>query len=162
MKILITFLQIFISFSLISAPEDPKHCPIILKGYDIVSYYSKSGPEKGNEKFQAVYEEKRYLFSSKKNRDAFSENPKKYVSPNGEHCAYTTIASKGKKVKANPKVYSFSNDQIFFFKNKRAKRKWELNQEVNYEKIKLIDNTQKRQLRRYENQNQHGVLLFSF
>jgi len=141
--------------------DDPRSCPIILSGYDITTYFDGGSPKKGNPKYQAVYRGKRYVFLNEENQKAFSKNPVKYAPPLGEHCAFSKFHS-NKKIKANPKIFTISDDKIFFFRNNNALDAWKLDED-NYKKRfeKVLSPIEKR-VRSFEDQNTKGVLILNF
>lgn len=57
-----------------------------LRGRDVVSFTQDSGPVKGNKRYVATYDDTKWLFNTKENRDAFELNPKKYVPEFGGYC----------------------------------------------------------------------------
>lgn len=61
---------------------------VILKGYDVVAYFTQGKPVKGNPEIKSAYEGATYLFSSEENKAAFDKNPAKYAPQYGGFCAY--------------------------------------------------------------------------
>jgi YHS domain-containing protein len=64
---------------------------IALGGYDVVSYFSPSGPTPGKPEFRAEHDGSIYLFLSAANSDAFRESPETYLPAYGGWCA-TSVA----------------------------------------------------------------------
>ena len=59
-----------------------------IHGYDPVAYFSKGTPQKGMLKYSADWNNAKWLFSSKDNRDKFLAAPKDYAPQYGGWCAY--------------------------------------------------------------------------
>jgi YHS domain-containing protein len=60
---------------------------VILKGYDVVAYFSQHKAIKGSPKYQTSHGGATYYFSSAANLAAFKPNPSKYVPQFGGCCA---------------------------------------------------------------------------
>ena len=59
---------------------------VALNGRDIVSYGQDSGPIEGEAKYAAEFDDTKWYFKSKENRDSFIANPNKYVPEFGGYC----------------------------------------------------------------------------
>ena len=82
-------------------------------GYDLVSYVEQQA-KKGNDKFIFKYQGVSYRFSSKVNLLKFEKNPVKFLPQYGGWCAYA-MATKGEKVKVNPKTFELRNGKLYLF-----------------------------------------------
>ena len=60
---------------------------VILKGYDVVGYFTQDKAVKGSPKYQTTYQGATYYFSSEANLAIFRKNPPKYVPQYGGFCA---------------------------------------------------------------------------
>lgn len=89
---------------------------LALAGYDVVSYFSKEGPKKGDNTFKYDYLGATYLFSSKENMVAFKSNPYRFAPRYGGWCAYA-MAKNGSKVKVNPETFKIVNGMLHMFYN---------------------------------------------
>jgi YHS domain-containing protein len=85
---------------------------IAIKGYDPVSYFSKS-PEKGKETITSEYKGVQYLFANKDNLQLFKTDPEKYLPAYGGWCAWAML--KGKKVDINPERFKIINNINYLF-----------------------------------------------
>ncbi len=90
---------------------------IALSGYDPVSYFSESGPKKGDTKFKYQFNGATYIFSTSENRATYMATPTKYQPAYGGWCAYA-IGSSGKKVEVDPLTYKIFNGKLLLFYNK--------------------------------------------
>jgi YHS domain-containing protein len=82
-------------------------------GYDLVSYTEKKAI-KGNDKFMLRHNGVVYRFSSKVNSLKFEKDPVKFLPQYGGWCAYA-MATKGEKVKVNPKTFELRNGKLYLF-----------------------------------------------
>ena len=75
-----------------AGPADHSVCTpggVAVGGYDLLSYRSEGGPIIGEEAITAEHDGLTYRFVSKDNRDAFVENPQRYLPRYGGWCAVT-------------------------------------------------------------------------
>jgi YHS domain-containing protein len=91
---------------------------LAVSGYDPVSYFTTSGPAKGNKEMALVQDGVTYYFSSEDNRKTFAANPAKYEPQYGGWCAYA-MGYDGSKVDINPQTYKILNGKLYLFYNKR-------------------------------------------
>ena len=82
-------------------------------GYDLVSYTEEKAI-KGSDKFMYKHKGVVYRFSSKVNLLKFEKNPVKFLPQYGGWCAYA-MATKGEKVKVNPKTFELRNGKLYLF-----------------------------------------------
>lgn len=82
-------------------------------GYDVVSYFEAKAI-KGLTKFSVDHEDVKYRFSSEINLNKFKKDPLRYLPQYGGWCAYA-MASKGEKVKINPKTFEIRNSKLYLF-----------------------------------------------
>lgn len=98
---------------------------VILKGYDAVSYFEGSAPQKGKKEFSLTQDGVTYLFSSEANKSKFAANVKKYTPAYEGWCA--TAVAKGVKFDIDPENYKITEGRLFlFYKGWRgdAKKEW--------------------------------------
>jgi len=82
-------------------------------GYDLVAYFDAMAL-KGSAKFTLKHEGISYRFVSESNLNEFKLNPLKYLPQYGGWCAYA-MASKGEKVKVNPKTFEIRKGKLYLF-----------------------------------------------
>lgn len=86
----------------------------VAEGYDVVSYFTKSEPVKGNKKYQVAYDNAKFMFSSRENLALFSSNPEKYIPQYGGYCAYA-VAAKKTKMDTDPESYEIRDGKLYLF-----------------------------------------------
>ena len=69
---------------------------------------------KGQAKFSTEHKGVSYRFSSDSNLNKFKKEPLKFLPQYGGWCAYA-MASKGEKVKVNPKTFEIRNGKLYLF-----------------------------------------------
>jgi len=82
-------------------------------GYDLVSYFDAVAL-KGSPKFTLKLEGVLYRFVSESNLNKFKLEPLKYLPQYGGWCAYA-MATKGEKVKVNPKTFEIREGKLYLF-----------------------------------------------
>ena len=113
MKKILFILSLFIPLAIYGQNKNIDPSLLAVEGYDLVSYFTEKGPQKGLEKHQFSWEGARYLFSSAKNKNAFKAHPEKYLPAYGGWCAYAM--TRGKEVEINPKAYYIQQEQLYLF-----------------------------------------------
>ena len=82
-------------------------------GYDAVAYFEAKAI-KGQSKFSTEHKGVSYKFSSDSNLNKFKKDPLQFLPQYGGWCAYA-MASKGEKVKVNPKTFEIRNGKLYLF-----------------------------------------------
>ena len=86
----------------------------IAEGFDVVSYFTKKSPLKGNKKYQISYEGVKFKFATEEHLNLFKENPKKYVPQYGGYCAYA-VAAKKTKMYIDAEAYEVRDGKLYLF-----------------------------------------------
>jgi YHS domain-containing protein len=84
-----------------------------IKGYDPVTYFAPSGPQKGREQIMLEHRGVTYRFVSEENRDRFAADPAKYVPSYGGWCA--TAMADGRKVDIDPANFKITDGRLLLF-----------------------------------------------
>ena len=92
-------------------------------GYDVVSYFTESGPVRGSGRYTVDYQGVTYLFSSEANKSAFEKDPAKYLPAYGGYCAYGV--AKGKKFWADPTVWEIVDGTLYLNLDKSVQQEWD-------------------------------------
>ena len=96
------------------------------QGYDVMSFFNGK-PAKGDVTYTSTFNEAKYLFSSKENKDKFDASPDSYTPEYGGFCAIAM--SENKEVNPNPKSWEIRDGKLYFFTRMLfgiidAKRQW--------------------------------------
>ena len=95
---------------------------LAVKGYDVVSYFQKSGPVKGQSQYAASYQDAVYHFSSAANRDKFRASPASYAPQFGGYCAMGVALNK--KLDVDPLAWRIIDGKLYLNLNKQVQKKW--------------------------------------
>ncbi len=93
-------------------------------GYDVVSYWSATGPVLGNAEYEVKVENVTWRFSNKGNCEEFLKHIDIYAPQYSGYGAYAI--SQGKAPRGNPKIWIITDNKLYFFYSLSAKSKWEL------------------------------------
>ena len=122
----------------ITAPEisqdELEGIPVAIDGYDVMTYYTSSGPQKGNTSHQSLYNGKRYLFTSAENQTKFSKDPEKYLPEFEDYCG--CALADNLRVMADPKVFKIVNGKLVLFKDEASLSLWNEDEEARYQKAR--------------------------
>lgn len=86
----------------------------VAEGYDVVSYFTKTKPVKGNKKYEFTYENAKFKFATEEHLILFKTNPKKYIPQYGGYCAYA-VAAKNTKMYIDADAYEVRDGKLYLF-----------------------------------------------
>ncbi len=104
------------------ADADFGHSTPGVSGYDVVSYQTGEKPLRGNGNHIATHEGVTYLFINEDNREAFEQNPSKYVPAYGGFCAFGV--SVGKKFVGDPDVWRVVDGRLYLNLDTQIQALW--------------------------------------
>ncbi|OJV20547.1 MAG: YHS domain protein [Dyadobacter sp. 50-39] len=90
---------------------------LAIQGYDPVAYFTMQKAVEGKKEFSANYNGVTYHFTSKANRDEFTQHPMRYEPQFGGWCAYA-MGKKGEKVEVDPETFKVVDGKLYLFYNK--------------------------------------------
>jgi len=93
-----------------------------VSGYDVVSYFTDSGPTRGDGSFVSEYNGVTYLFASADNKSTFESDPEKYLPAYGGFCAMGVAM--GKKFYVDPLAFRIVDGTLYLNLNKTIQKKW--------------------------------------
>jgi YHS domain-containing protein len=102
---------------------------IAIKGYDPVAYFDQGQPVPGTTGYQYEWMGAKWLFSSKKNLDAFKDDPEKYAPQYGGYCAYGV--SKGQKADIDPAAWTVHEGKLYLNFSPQVRFIWSRNLQPN-------------------------------
>ena len=80
-------------FSPVNAHAIDGNDRVLLKGADVVSYFTKSAYTQGNPSIKSTYENVTFYFSSAANKALFDKDPTRYLPEFGGYCANGVVYS---------------------------------------------------------------------
>lgn len=96
-------------------------------GYDVVAYFTKKRPVKGNQKYTAEYEGQIWQFASQENHSVFIADPARYIPQYGGFCAYAM--SQGYSAYGDPAAWTVHEGRLFFNYNLPTRILWVKNKD---------------------------------
>lgn len=99
----------------LSKIDPEKVIRVSVQGYDIVSFFQPSGPQKGDYRITHHWNKTDWHFVNEANRDSFKVNPAKYNPQFGGNCAFST--SIGKEQEGFHKYYEIRDGLLYFNSN---------------------------------------------
>lgn len=129
----ISAVLVFAVLALPAAAQESTKEPA-LKGYDPVAYFTSNEAVKGNPAISAEHEGKRYQFSSEAHREAFRQQPAKYLPQYAGYCAWAV--SNNYLYPADPTVFRVQDGRLFLNANRVAAARFNLDVE---QRIRLAD-----------------------
>jgi YHS domain-containing protein len=97
-----------------------------IRGYDVVAFFNEGKAVKGNDTLAYTHKDTRWLFSSRKNLEAFKANPGQYLPQYGGYCAYGT--ADGHKAPTETDTWTIVDGKLYFNYNQKVKGLWTKNQ----------------------------------
>jgi hypothetical protein len=91
---------------------------VAILGFDAVAYFTKGQPTKGNRKFEHVWHDATWQFSSPEHRDLFASNPKRYAPRYGGFCAGAMAT--GRKRPIDPSAWLIIDGKLYLNYAKRV------------------------------------------
>lgn len=85
-----------------------------VKGYDVVSYFTRGKASKGKPTIRANHRGVWYRFSDEQHRALFVADPERYLPTYGGWCA-SAIGDKGEKVDIDPTNFKVKDGRLFLF-----------------------------------------------
>jgi YHS domain-containing protein len=95
---------------------------VALHGRDPVAYFKAGTAMRGKSDITAVHDGVIYRFASATNRDAFRQDPARYVPQFGGFCAMGTAM--GLKLDVDPQAWRVVDDKLYLNLNKDVQKKW--------------------------------------
>jgi YHS domain-containing protein len=115
MKFQLAFALLLVTFASFGQFDPVSKDGVAIAGYDLVSYFQTSKPQKGNSTFKHVYHNVIYYFVNQNNLEAFKEDPNKYLPQYEGFCALGV--SYGKKISIDPLTYKIIDNKLYLFYN---------------------------------------------
>lgn len=95
---------------------------IAIEGYDTVAYFTDNRAVEGKRKFETVWMDAKWRFSSLEHRDLFVANPEKYAPQYGGYCAYAV--SQNYTASIEPEQFEIVQGKLYLNYNAKIKKQW--------------------------------------
>ena len=95
---------------------------LAIRGYDPVAYFNLNEAKKGKKDFEFEYMGATWRFVSVENRDAFKNDPNKYLPQYGGYCAYGM--SHGYAAPIDPVAWSIVDGKLYLNFSHDVQREW--------------------------------------
>lgn len=102
----------------LAQPSSGKAPPVAIKGYDPVAYFVEGRPVKGVPSIAHDFDDRRYLFSSAKNRELFAANPDRYMPQFHGLCAAGLVD--GRIVEPDPTAFVVRDGKLYLFEAQKG------------------------------------------
>ncbi|MCG8379170.1 MAG: YHS domain protein [Proteobacteria bacterium] len=122
MKRLSFFILVVFHYSVWAADIIFSKGDIAVNGYDVVAYHTEAKAIKGDKKYTHHWNNVDWLFSSKKNRDAFKKLPSRYTPQYGGFCAFAV--SKGSLAPTDPHAWTIYKGKLYLNYSKAVRTTW--------------------------------------
>lgn len=96
---------------------------VAVKGYDVVAYFTKGEPTRGNERYTHLWQDRHWLFSSQIHLDAFAAEPTNYAPRYGGFCAGGVAL--GNRVQINPEAFVIVDGRLYLNYDKPTAEEFE-------------------------------------
>jgi YHS domain-containing protein len=95
---------------------------VAIHGYDVVSYFERRA-ESGRKEFSAEYGGIDWYFTSADHRDAFRQDPDRFLPQYGGFCAYSV--GRGYPATADPRAFLVKDRKLYLFFDQAVRTVWE-------------------------------------
>jgi YHS domain-containing protein len=84
---------------------------VAIRGYDPVAYFTEGRPIEGRARYEYVWHDATWRFSSAEHRDLFADEPQRYAPRYGGFCA--GAMARGRKAPIDPEAWVIINDRLY-------------------------------------------------
>lgn len=95
-----------------------------VSGYDTVAYFTQGEPVKGSSKFQTVYMDADWYFSTQEHLDMFNTEPEKYAPQYGGYCAWA-VSAQNSFAPSDPTKWAIVEGKLYLNYDQSVKDKWD-------------------------------------
>ena len=96
---------------------------IAVDGYDVVAYFTKGKPLKGQKNFSTTWQGAKWHFRSQQHLQLFKKSPQKYAPQFGGFCAWAV--ANGYTAKIDPTAWKIVNKKLYLNYNHSIQKRWE-------------------------------------
>jgi YHS domain-containing protein len=118
----------------VNAVADGDDARVMLKGHDVVAYFTQSRHQPGSPKFASTYEGVTFRFASAEHKALFDQDPRRYLPQYGGYCANGIVY--GIPWGGDADTWRIIDGKLYIFGGKGSKDAFELDIPGN---VKLAD-----------------------
>lgn len=113
----------------VNAVEIPPDARVMLKGADVVAYFTQNAYVQGNPSFKSTYEGVSFYFASAEHKAAFDQAPARYLPQYGGYCANGVVY--GIPWGGDADTWKLIDGKLYIFGGQGSKDGFELDQKAN-------------------------------
>ena len=103
--------------------------PVMLKGHDVVAYFTQNKHAQGDAKFASTYENVTFHFANPEHKALFDKEPAKYIPQYGGYCANGVVY--GIPWGGDADTWLLQGGKLYIFGGKESKAAFELDTVAN-------------------------------
>jgi YHS domain-containing protein len=128
------------AYTPVNAHEQDGQSRLMLKGYDVVSYFTQNKHAAGKPEFRSVHEGITFQFATAEHKALFDKEPTKYLPQYGGYCADGVLY--GIPWGGDADTWIMKDGKLYIFGGQSSKDAWELNLHDNYATADKMWNTE--------------------
>jgi YHS domain-containing protein len=113
----------------VNAVEIPPDARVMLKGADVVAYFTQNAFVQGNPSFKSTYEGVSFYFASAEHKAAFDQAPARYLPQYGGYCANGVVY--GIPWGGDADTWKLIDGKLYIFGGQGSKDGFELDEKAN-------------------------------
>jgi YHS domain-containing protein len=113
----------------VNAVEIPPDARVMLKGADVVAYFTQNAYVQGNPSFKSTYEGVSFYFASAEHKAAFDQAPARYLPQYGGYCANGVVY--GIPWGGDADTWKLIDGKLYIFGGQGSKDGFELDEKAN-------------------------------
>lgn len=118
------------AYTPVNAHEQDGQNRLMLKGHDVVSYFTQNKHAMGKAEFRSTHEGITFQFATAEHKALFDKEPAKYLPQYGGYCADGILY--GIPWGGDADTWSMKEGKLYIFGGQSSKDAWELNLHDNY------------------------------
>jgi YHS domain-containing protein len=113
----------------VNAVDLPPSERVMLRGADVVAYFTEGAHRQGSAEHQSTYEGVNFWFASAANKALFDQSPQRYLPQYGGYCANGIVY--GIPWGGDADAWKITDGKLYIFGGQASKDGWELDEKAN-------------------------------
>jgi YHS domain-containing protein len=113
----------------VNAVDLPPSERVMLRGADVVAYFTEDAHRQGSAEHQSTYEGVNFWFASAANKALFDQSPQRYLPQYGGYCANGIVY--GIPWGGDADAWKITDGKLYIFGGQASKDGWELDEKAN-------------------------------